>query len=332
LTSKICIVHFAELDVDFFPFDKGWQMSHAKMLQLQILIFVPLFFLPAADVIIHPAYQQWNNEKAESRNTARRLVQYVAASNRQLMEQTRLLLAVLSKSPHVIREDSESCSSLFSDILKDEPFFSNIEAADLNGDVFCNGASSAGTNIADREYFQQAVRTRQFVFSDYAPALTTGKHSIGLVYPCFSETGQPKGVIFASLDLKTLVQIPEKSLPENSEVLIVDSKGTILASYPNVDEWIGRSVPDAPVIKAMLSQEEGFVGEKGLDGVARNFALTSVTHGVPGELHIAAGFPEKPFNWLSGDMLQNAAVLLGIMALLAFAAGWLAARYLPRES
>ena len=302
------------------------------MLRLQILMFVPLFFLPAADVIIHPAYQQWKNEKAESRNTARRLVQFAAASNRRLMEQTRLLLAVLSKSTPVMLEDSESCRRLFSDIVKDEPFFSNIEAADLNGDVFCNAAGSARTNIADREYFQQAVRTRQFVFSDYASSLTTGQHSIGLAYPCFSETGQPKGVIVASLDPKALLQIPEKSLPENSEVLIVDSKGTILAGYPNVDEQIGRSMPEAPLIKAMLSQEEGFVGEKGLDGVARNFAFASVTQGLPGELHIAAGFPEKPFNWLSGDMLENAAVLLGIMVLFSFAAGWLAARHLPGES
>jgi len=302
------------------------------MLRLQIFIFVPLFFLPAADVIIHPAHQQWKNEKAESENTARRLVQYVAASDRQLMEQTRLLLAVLSKSSPVIQEDSESCRSLFSDVLKDEPFFSNIEAADRNGDIFCNAAGSAGTNIADREYFQQAVRTRQFVFSDYAPALTAGKHSIGLVYPCLSGTGHPKGVIFASLDLRKLAQIPEKSLPENSEILIVDSKGTILAGYPSVDEWIGRSMPDAPVIRAMLSQKEGFVGEKGMDGVGRNFAFTSLTHGPPGELHIAAGFPEKPFNWLSEDMLENAAVLLGIMVLFAFAAGWLAARHLPQKS
>ena len=302
------------------------------MLRLQILMFVPLFFLPAADVIIHPAYQQWKNEKAESRNTAHRLVQYAAASNRRLVEQTQLLLTVLSKSTPVMLEDSESCRRLFSDIVKDEPFFSNIEAADLNGDVFCNAASWARTNIADSEYFQRAVRTRQFVFSDYASALTTGKHSIGLVYPYFSETGQPKSVIVASLDPKALLKIPEESLPENGEVLIVDSKGTILAGYPNADEQIGRSMPDAPVIKAMLSQEEGFVGEKGLDGVARSFAFASVTQGLPGGLHIAAGFPEKPFNWLSGDMLENAAVLLGIMVLFAFAAGWLAARHLPGES
>ena len=153
------------------------------MLQLQIFIFVPLFFLPTMDVIIHPAHQQWKNEKAERENTARRLVQYVAASDRQLMEQTRLLLAVLSKSTPVMREDSESCRSLFSDILKNQPFFSNIGAADLNGDVFCNAAGSARINIADREYFQQAVRTRQFVFSDYALSRTTGKHSIGLGLP-----------------------------------------------------------------------------------------------------------------------------------------------------
>ncbi len=307
-------------------------MSTAKMLRLQILIFVPLFFLPTLDVIINPAHQQWKNEKAERQNTARRLVQYMAASNSQLMEQNRLLLAVLSKSTPVMREDSESCRSLFSDILKNQPSFSNIGAADLNGDVFCNAASSVRTNIADREYFQQAVRTRQFVFSDYQLSRATGKPSIGLVYPWSGETGQPQGVVFAALDLKRLAQIPEKSLPENREVLIVDSKGTVLAGYPNADEWVGRSMADAPLIKAMLSQKEGLAGEKGLDGVVRDFAFASVTHGSPGELHIAAGFPVKPFNWLSVDMLQNAAVLLGIMILFAFAAGWLAARHLPEKA
>ena len=215
--------------------------------------------------------------------------------------------------------------------MKNQQFFSNIEAADLNGDVFCNAASSSRTNIADREYFQQAVRTGRFVFGDYAPALGAGKQSIDLVYPCLSETGQPQGVVLASLNLKTLVQIPEKSLPENSEVLIIDSKGTILAACPNGDEWIGRLMPDAPVIKAMLSQKEGFAGEKGLDGVVRNFAFASVTHGPSGELHIAAGLPEKPFNWLSGDLLQNVAVLLGIMALFGFAAAWLAGRHIPEK-
>jgi len=307
-------------------------MSPARALQLQILIFVPLFFLPAVDVIINPAYQQWKHEQAESRDTTRRLVEYVAASDSQLMEQTRLLLAVVSKSPPVISEDSESCRTLFADIVKDQQFFSNIEAADLNGDVFCNAASSYRTNIADREYFQQAVRTGRFGFSDYAPALGSGKQSIDLVYPCLSETGQPQGVVLASLNLKTLVQIPEKSLPENSEVLIIDSKGTILAACPNGDEWIGRLMPDAPVIKAMLSQKEGFAGEKGLDGVVRNFAFASVTHGPSGELHIAAGLPEKPFNWLSGDILQNAGTLLAIMALFGFAAGWLSARHVPEKS
>jgi ascorbate-specific PTS system EIIC-type component UlaA len=41
--------------------------------------------------------------------------------------------------------------------------------------------------------------------------------------------------------------------------------------------------------------------------------------------------PEKPFNWLSGDLLQNVAVLLGIMALFGFAAAWLAGRHIPEK-
>jgi len=306
-------------------------MSHSKMLRLQILFLAPLFFLPATDVIIRPAYEQWKHEKAETQKTAGVLVQYVAASEGQLKDESRLLLTVVSKSAPVVNGDAESCRSLFADILKNQPAFNNIGAADLNGDVFCDTAGSASSNIADREYFQRAVGTRRFVFSDYVPARSTGRHPVEIAYPYSDETGRPKGVIFASLDLKALGRIPEKSLPENGVLLIVDSKGTVLARHPDAEEWIGRPMPQAPVIKAMLAQKEGVAQEKDLDGVVRNFSFASVTLGPPGELHIAAGFTEKPFNWLSEDMLKNAASLLGLMILFAFAAGWFAARHLPAE-
>jgi hypothetical protein len=90
-------------------------------------------------------------------------------------------------------------------------------------------------------------------------------------------------------------------------------------------------MPDAPVIKAMLGKKEGSVQEKDLDGVERNFVFSSVMQGSRPQLIIAAGIVEKPFNWLSEDMLKNAATLLGIIALFAFAAGWLAVRHLPQE-
>lgn len=259
------------------------------------------------------------------------MVQFVAAADRQLLGETRLLLTALSKSLTVVKEDSGHCRSLFADILKEQPFFSNFGTADLDGKVFCDAAGSARTNIAGRDYFQEAVRTRRFALGDYAPAGSSSGHSIDLGYPILSETGQPEGVVFASLDLKALVWVGEDPLPENMAVLIIDSKGTILARCPNADKWTGRSMPDAPLIKAMLNRKEGFLEEKDLDGVLRNFAFTSVAAGASGKLLIAAGISEKPFNWLSEEMLQNAATLLGIIALFAFAAGWLAARHLPAE-
>ncbi|SPF46631.1 hypothetical protein SBDP1_610002 [Syntrophobacter sp. SbD1] len=306
-------------------------MTHSKMLRLQIFFLAPLFFLPATDSIIHPAYEQWKNEKADACNSASRLVQYVAASERQLKDQTRLLFTALSKSAPIVREDPESCRSMFSEIVKDQQFFQNIGAADVKGDVFCDSAGSAGTNIAETEDFRQAVRTGRFVGGGQSLSRTSGKHSISLVYPFPGETGQPEGVIFASVDLNALAGIAENSLPEKGVLMIVDSKGTILARYPHVDEWLGRSMPDAPVIKAMLNQKEGFALEKDLDGSELKFAFTSVEAGSPGELHIAAGSPEKPFNWLSTDMLINAATLLGLFALYGYAAGWLAARFVPEE-
>ena len=300
------------------------------MVWLQILMFVPLFFLPATDVIIHPAYEQWKSEKAEAQKTAQRLVQYVAASDGQLIEQTRLLSTALSKSRPAIL-NSESCGSLVADLLKNQPFFITIGVADATGDVFCNGQGPTGINIADRDSFREALRTGRFVFDGYSAADVGGIRAIDLDCPILNESGQALGVIFASVDLKAFGRVPQGHMPENIVLLIVDSKGTILSRYPSVDEWIGRSMPDAPVIKAMLEKKEGVVQEKDLDGVERNFVFGSATGGTQAELLIAAGILEKPFNWLSGEMIKNAATLLGIIALFGFAAGWLASRHAPER-
>jgi hypothetical protein len=303
-------------------------MSQAKMVWLQILMFVPLFFIPATDVIIHPAYEQWKSDKAQAHKTAQRLVQYAAASDRQLIEQTRLLLTVLSKSRPAIL-NSESCGSLVADLLKNQPFFITIGVADASGNVFCNGRGATGINIADRDSFHEALRTGRFIFDGYSSAEAGGVRAIDLACPILNESGQALGLVFAAVDLKAFDPIVQDHMPENIVFLTVDSKGTILSRYPGVDQWIGRSMPNAPVVKAMLEKKEGAVQEKDLDGVERNFVFGSATGSTQGELFIAAGILEKPFDWLSEEMIKCAATLLGIIALFGFTAGWLASRHIP---
>lgn len=80
----------------------------------------------------------------------------------------------------------------------------------------------------------------------------------------------------AGLDLSWLNGLlAESHLPEPPAVAVVDAAGQILARYPEPKKWVGRSFPDAPFVRAALSQQqEGTLEGSGLDGTPRLFTFT----------------------------------------------------------
>ena len=54
---------------------------------------------------------------------------------------------------------------------------------------------------------------------------------------------------------------------------LLDRPGTMVARHPDPDRWVGRSLPDAQIIRTVLAQGEGTVDLPDLDGVTRLFAF-----------------------------------------------------------
>ncbi|MGE5307042.1 MAG: ATP-binding protein [Alphaproteobacteria bacterium] len=82
-------------------------------------------------------------------------------------------------------------------------------------------------------------------------------------------------------------------MPPGSVLTLRDQSGTTLARYPDGEKWLGKTVSDAPVYKAILAQKgRGKAEAKGEDGILRYYAFMPLRD-VSGntDLTVSVGIP-----------------------------------------
>jgi HAMP domain-containing protein len=250
-----------------------------------------------------------------------RLAKVASTSGERLVEGAQQLLLTLARLPEVRRQDAAGCSRLLAGLLTSYPHFSNLAVAGPDGKVFCSAVPFEGVaDISSRSYFRQAVERRGFAAGEYRIGQITGKAVINFGYPVLDDAGRITAVVFAGLDLSWLNRLlAESRLPDESTVTVVDVAGQILARYPEAAKWVGRSFPEAPFIRPVLSQQtEGTVEGAGLDGTPRLFAFTPLRVGERERIaYVYIGIP-RASAFARVDQVDNWN-LIGFGAVLAFA-------------
>ncbi len=177
-----------------------------------------------------------------AQENALRLANLVSIETGQLIQRTRRLLMSLAQFPAVSNRDPRNCAGVLENLRVTHPHYTSLVVTDPSGDVFCvSQTSSSAINLADRDYFRRAIETREFVVSDFLIGRLTGKPSLAFAYPAVDRSGELKAVIIAALDLSRLeVNLSAARLPTGSTLSIIDSKGKVLARWPEQEEWIGR--------------------------------------------------------------------------------------------
>ncbi|MGH2626312.1 MAG: HAMP domain-containing protein, partial [Anaerolineales bacterium] len=236
----------------------------------------------------------------------------------------RQLLATLAHLPEFRSSDSAACNTLSAKLAKQYQYYVNLGAIRPNGDLSCSALPFRGrVNVADRLYFRRALETRDFAIGEYQIGRVTKKATVNFGYPVLDEEGRVQAVAFAALDLAWLNQLVAKAeLPPGSVLTVTDHKGTILVRYPDPEKWVGQSMPEAPIVKVMLTQREGTAAVSGLDGVPRLFAFMPLYTGPAGGVASAVGIPkEAAFAEVNRILARNLA-LLGLVTSLALGAAW----------
>ncbi|MBM2804109.1 MAG: putative Histidine kinase [Deltaproteobacteria bacterium] len=287
------------------------------------LVFIAL--LPALGLIVYHAGEQSSKAVSDAENEALRMARVVAADQRRFIDSSGHLLIALSQLAEVRSLDVRACSALFARLLKEYRSYSNLGVATVDGNIVCSGRRlQIGTNVADHQYFQEAVQRKELGIGNYQVGLNSSNASLNFGYPVFNGGEQPIAVVFVAVDLVWLNQTAKFSgLPEGSKITLYDRNATILSRYPEAEGFIGRSFPNAEIVKIVMARGEGVAQATGIDGKQRLFGFASVGGATQkGQILLHVGIP-KGLALADADwyLKRNLAALLAV-GLLALLVAW----------
>jgi two-component system cell cycle sensor histidine kinase/response regulator CckA len=264
-------------------------------LRLRLVALVLIAALPGLALLVYTGGKLRQEAAASAQMRALLLAESASHDQSLLIEDARNLLPALARVPEVLAEDSQACSTRFSELLNEYPAFANIGAIRPEGQLFCSALPfTSPVDLSDRSYFQQALSNRAFAIGEYQIGRVTRKASINFGYPAVDSSGDVRAVVFAALDLDWLSSLPaELDLPQDTSIMVFDNSGTILTLAPDPEAWVGQSVPEADVIRATLSSRgKGVLEAPGLDGTPRLFGYQPLEPSPSdGGVFIAVGIP-----------------------------------------
>jgi signal transduction histidine kinase len=231
----------------------------------------------------------------------------------------------LSRARDLETHDPAACSAFLADVLKEHPQYTGILTIKPDGELFCDSLRTGRKlNLTDRRYFQDALNSRNPLAVEPAFGRLTGIAVLQIAYAVRRETGEPRFVLLASLNLAKYMQARSKTLPREGVVIaLVDGKGTILTWDPDGEKLRGTSIADSPLFRFAREHLDGDVREFTEVGEAsRIWAVSALPEFPEAGLHVLVGVSGKDLLAAANRNLGQALSILAVVSLLVFAGAW----------
>ena len=280
--------------------------------------------LPMFGLAVYTYLDERNFAISNVEGDVQQLAGFVSAFHEQLIEGTRQLLVALAKHPGVQGQNALLCTRHFSEMSEEYSRYANLGVIRLDGEPFCFASPmAASASFEAQPWFQQTITSRDFVVAAARGEATGGKTALNLSYPVMDSSGKVGGVVFAALDLEQLNLIAgEVQMPDETEFLMIDTMGTVLAYLPDPEQWVGRTLQDPPLIRTILSRGQDIMELPGLDGVERLYAFTPLRSTVETGLYVGIGIPKAIAYNEANQTLVRHLLALGLITILALLAVW----------
>jgi diguanylate cyclase (GGDEF)-like protein/PAS domain S-box-containing protein len=299
-------------------------MRRFSNLQIRLTVLVLLVAIPIYVLAYYWGVEGRRCALIDTQNQALEQVRQISIYQKQLIFHAHQILFTLSQLSRVRNLDSVACSAILANLLKQSQGYTAFWAANPEGEIFASAPPlNKPINVSDRSYYRVIVQTGDFSIGDYEIGRVSGKPSVAVAYPVFEGKGNLKAILIAGLDLTWLKQFVDlANFPAGTVVTMIDKKGKVLFRHPNPEKFLGKTMPESPIVKTILKGGEGVGEEYGFDNVKRIYGFTSLGHG-PGDVYVSVGIPSSiAFAEVNKKMIRNF-IWLGLTTFLAIVATWL---------
>ena len=248
----------------------------------------------------------------------------VAAALDQRVQGTAQLHYGLAHSQLLDSADRVLCSAHLSAVRETYPQYTGIVTVLPDGQLHCDSLQSGRVvNLSDRNYVKRVLAGATGVSTEPAFGRLTGAAVLQVVYPARADDGALRYMLVASLNLQSFAEDARRqSLLEAAELLLLDDKGTVLASVggKEVLHTPGASMAGSPIFA--LAQSGGMGEIIGVDGLRHVWAVADSPAMQAAGLRVLLGQPHQVLVASSRRHLREGLVVVIGAALLLFAGVW----------
>ncbi len=250
----------------------------------------------------------------------------VAHELKDMVRGTAQLHYGLSRARDFDKPDKAACSAFLNDVLKEHPQYTGILTILPDGNLFCDSLRTGRKlNLTDRRYFQTVMKPDAPPLAvEPAFGRLTGIAVMQVAYAVRKETGEPRFVLLASLNLKEFMQSRAKTLPFSGAVIaLLDSQGMILSWNPEGGKLPGTSIAGTPLARFGLnSRGEDVQQDITHDGVTRIWAVSDLPEFPEAGLRVLVGVARADLLTVANRNLRQSLTALALVLLLVVAGAW----------
>jgi len=254
----------------------------------------------------------------------------IAANLDTKVQGTAQLHLGLSQARDLGGADKATCSIFLAEVLAKNPQFTGILTIKPDGSLFCDSlATGRVLDLRDRDYFKRAQKTSDSVVIEPVFGRLTNMAVLQIAYPARDERQQLQFILLASLDLGKLVDEQAANLPQGVEVLLVDSKGTILSRTPAQSNTgkAGGSIADTALFRFAAGEAGGSKELVDADGETDVWTAADTTAIDGVKLHVIVGRSKSELVAAPNRRLAEDMAILGLLSLLLLAGVLLLAEF-----
>ena len=235
----------------------------------------------------------------------------------------------LARARDLDTRDKTACSAFLSDVREEYPQFTGILTIDPDGSLFCDSLRTNRTlDLNDRDYFKQVKSLQGVVAVEPVFGRLTGLSVLQIAYPVRSDAGVLKFVLLASFNLNKFAEFHDKRLLAEKDILLLDSKGTVLVA-PKGGGWsepVGTSIASSDLFRFVAAADrEPFREVTDREGRTQVWAVARSPSIRKAGLYILVGRSKDGLVAAANRRLYEDVAILAVASLLLLAGVWILA-------
>jgi signal transduction histidine kinase len=150
-------------------------------------------------------------------------------------------------------------------------YVNGMSVVNPRGDIIADALSVVGpsdaVNVADRNYFRQAVAGARFAVGDPVVSRRSDNWIIVVAHPIHNAKGELRAVVTASTDLEGFHEMLSGQVPAGTRIAMLNQDGVVLSRSHDRKASIGRSFKGFAPVDYALEHKEGGLDSTVIDGI-----------------------------------------------------------------